>query len=130
VLVEEMKQLPTLSTSAPPSAADNLTPRMSSHELEPVPPPLTIAGHDAMDGSVGDLTELSSSQSDEKGTKKPGRPRVEGDWIPPPASEGGMGIDEDEADLGPGGGRVPVGEQVGLPPHMNRTARACPLLSL
>jgi len=102
VLVEEMKQVQTHSTSAPPSAADKLTPRMSSHESEPVPPPLTIVGHDAMDGSVGDLTELSSLQSDEKGTKKPGRPRVEGDWFPPPASEGGMGIDEDEVDLGPG----------------------------
>ena len=78
MLVEEMKQLHTLSTSAPPSAADKLTPRMSSHDSEPVPPPLTIVAHDAKDGSVGDLTELSSLQSDEKGIEKPGRPRGRG----------------------------------------------------
>ena len=100
-LVEEVKQLPTPSTSAAPSAADNLTPRMSSHESEPVPP-LTITVHDAMDGSVSDLTELSSLQSDEKARKKPGRPRGRGRLITPPASEGGMEIDEDEVDLEPG----------------------------
>ena len=101
-LVEEVKQLPTPSTSAAPSAADNPTPRMSSHESEPVPPPLTITVHDATDGSVSDLTELSSLQSDEKARKKPGRPRGRGRLITPPASEGGMEIDEDEADLEPG----------------------------
>lgn len=100
-LVEEVKQLPTPSTSAAPSAADNPTPRMSSHDSEPVPPPLTITVHDATDGSVSDLTELSSLQSDEKARKKPGRPRGRGRLITPPASEGGMEIDEDEADLEP-----------------------------
>ena len=100
--VPEVKQLPTPSTSAAPSAADNLTPRMLSHESEPVPPLHAITVHDAMDGSVSDLTELSSLQSDAKARKKPDRPRSRGRLITPPASEGGMDIDEDEADLEPG----------------------------
>jgi len=98
-LVQEVKQLPTPSTS---SAADNLTPRMLSHESEPAPPPPAITMHDVMDDSVSDLTELSSLQSDVRAQKKPGRPRGKGRLITPPASEGGMDIDEDEADLEPG----------------------------
>jgi len=101
-LVQEVKQLPTPSTSAAPSAADNLTPRMLSHDSEPAPPPPAITMHDAMDGSVSDLTELSSLQSDVKAQKKAGRPRGKGRLITPPASEGGMDIDEDEAELEPG----------------------------
>ncbi len=100
--MQEVKQLPTPSTSAAPSAADNLTPRMLSHDSEPAPPPPAITMHDAMDGSVSDLTELSSLQSDVKAQKKAGRPRGKGRLITPPASEGGMDIDEDEAELEPG----------------------------
>ena len=54
-----------------------------------------------MDGSVSDLTELSSLQSDEKARKKPRRSRGGGRLITPPASEGGMDVDEDEANLEP-----------------------------
>jgi len=100
--LQEVKQLPTPSTSAAPSAADNLTPRMLSHDSEPAPPQPATAVHDVMDGSVSDLTELSSLQSDVKAQKKPGRPRGRGRLITPPASEGGMDVDEDEADLEPG----------------------------
>lgn len=101
-LVQEVKQLPTPSTSAAPSAVDNLTPRMLSHDSEPAPPPPTITMQDVMDGSVSDLTELSSLQGDVKAQKRPGRPKGRGRLITPPASEGGMDIDEDEAELEPG----------------------------
>jgi hypothetical protein len=110
--MQEVKQLPTPSTSAAPSAADNPTPRMLSHESDPAPPPHAITVHDAMDGSVSDLTELSSLQSDEKAMKKPGRPRGRGRLITPPASEGGMVIDEDEGELEPARRRTRASRRV------------------
>jgi hypothetical protein len=68
--------------------------------------------HDVTDGSVSDLTELSSLQSDVKAHKKPGRPRGRGRLITPPASEGGMDIDEDDADLEPGRRRTRASRRV------------------
>ena len=85
---------------------------MLSHDSEPAPPQPSITIHDAMDGSVSDLTELSSLQSDVKAQKKPGRPRGGGRLITPPASEGGMDIDEDEADLEPGRRRTRASRRV------------------